>query len=295
MENIYKVDYIERKNYKKYIFSDEQKELIKKLYQDGNSTVSIGKLFNVSHKTIARMLESLGISRTGVGKRQYKLNEHYFDKIDTPNKAYILGFLYADGCNYSKKGTISMSLAEGDKDILERIRLEVDSEKELEFIDYSDKHDFGYNYKNQYRLLFFSAHMCDVLEKHGMTPCKSLSISFPDINEDLIRHFVRGMFDGDGSIYRHLKNGYTITITSTNGFCLSLQNIIKTKLNINCSIYDAQNHNGVTKVFTISGRVQTKKFLDWIYYDAEMFLERKYKRYIQYYYSDFNINNSLSA
>ena len=293
MNDIFKVNYIERKNYKKYLFSDEQKELIKNLYQNGNSTESIGELFGVSYKTITRVLDKLNVPLIGVGKRQYGLNENYFDYIDTQNKAYILGFLYADGCNCSKKSTISMSLEEGDKEILEKIRIEVGSEKELEFLDYSNKHDFGYTYKNQYRLLLFSAHMCKTLEKHGMTPNKSLTLSFPDISENLLPHFIRGIFDGDGSIYKHKDNGYTLTITSTNDFCMSLKNIVEEKLNIHCSIYDAQNHNGITKVFTISGRIQTKKFLDWIYIDAELFLKRKYNRYVQYYFIDLNINNSL--
>ena len=135
--------------------------------------------------------------------------------------------------------------------------------------------------------------MCRTLEKHGMTPNKSLTLSFPDISENLLPHFIRGVFDGDGSIYKHKDNGYTLTITSTNDFCMSLKNIVEEKLNIHCGIYDAQNHNGITKVFTISGRIQTKKFLDWIYRDAELFLERKYNRYVQYYFVDLNINNSL--
>ena len=200
MDEIYNVEYIERKNYKKYLFSDDQKELIKKLYQNNNSTVSIGKMFGVSHKTIAKILEELDVERIDVGKRHYILNEYYFDNIDTPNKAYILGLLYADGCNSIQKSTVSMSLEEGDKEILEKIRIEVGSGRELEYIDYSNKHDGGYTYKNQYRLLFFSNHMCKSLENHGMIPNKSLLLEFPEIDKDLIRHFIRGYYDGDGSV-----------------------------------------------------------------------------------------------
>lgn len=57
------------------------------------STVKIGKLFNVGHKVIARLLENNNISRTGASRRKYMLNESYFDDINTPEKAYILGFL----------------------------------------------------------------------------------------------------------------------------------------------------------------------------------------------------------
>ena len=291
MESIYNVECIERKNYKKYIFTDEQKGLVVKLYKEFGSSVDVGKMFNVSHKIITKILEERGVKRTAAKKRKYKINENYFDEIDTPNKAYILGFLWADGCNFPKKGTISMSLEEQDKDILECIRNEVGSERPLEFIDYSQKHDFGYVYKDQYRLLLFSTHMCKTLESIGMVPNKSLIVTFPKISSHLIRHFIRGLFDGDGSVYRRKyknRNSYqhTLTITSTLMLCEELVSIVKTELDVNCHIYDASNRNGITKVFNISGKNQIKKFMDWIYDGADLKLQRKYNRYIQYFYTD---------
>lgn len=283
----------EKLRYNEIYISPEDREKIKDLYLSGNSTVKIGQLFGVSHKKIARILEEFGIPRTGVGRRKYELNEYYFDEIDTPNKAYILGFLCADGSNNRDKCTVSMSLEERDFDILEKIRKEIESEKELEFLDYSNKHNFGYTYKNQYRLLLFSSHICDALIKHGVIPNKSLALDFPNIREDLLAHFIRGVFDGDGSIYQGKRaTKFTLTITSTNSFCSTLKDIIKDILEINCHVYDASNHNGITKVFTISGRNQVKKFMDWMYNDAELFLQRKYDRYLNYFY---DINNSLSA
>lgn len=286
MEGVYKVECIERKNYKKYIFTEEQKDLVVKLYNELGSSVDVGKLFNVGHKVITKILEERGIKRTAAKKRQYKINKNYFDNIDTQNKAYILGFLYADGCNFPKKGTVSMSLEERDKDVLERICNEINNEHPLEFIDYSNKHDFGYTYKNQYRMLMFSSHMCKALESHGMTPNKSLTLSFPDVREDLLSHFIRGYFDGDGSIAQGKRDtNFILTITSTNNFCEKLKDIIEKNVGINCHIYDASNHNGITKVFTTTGRLQVKALLDWLYKDADMYLERKYNRYIQYFYN----------
>lgn len=278
--------------YNEIYISPEDKEKIKNLYLSGSSTVKIGQLFGFSHKKVARVLEELCIPRTGVGRRKYQLDECYFDEIDTPNKAYILGFLCADGTNNRDKGTVSMTLEEGDFDILEKIRKEIKSERELEFLDYSNKHDFGYTYKNQYRLLLFSSHICDSLINLGVVPNKSLILEFPEIKEDLLHHFIRGVFDGDGSVYQgKIKTQFTLTITSTDSFCNTLKCIIEKFVGINCHIYDASNHNGITKVFTISGRNQVKKFMDWMYNDADLFLQRKYDRYLNYFY---NINNSLS-
>jgi hypothetical protein len=297
MKSVYKVECIEKKNYKKYIFTEEQKDLVVKLYNELGSSVDVGKLFNVGHKVVTKVLEEKGIKRTAAKKRQYKINECYFDEIDTPNKAYILGFLYADGCNCMSKGTITMSLEEGDRDVLERIRHEIDSERPLEFLDYSNKHDFGYTYHNQYRLLLFSSHMCQSLQSHGMVPNKSLVLKFPTLDEKLVPHFIRGYFDGDGCVCQGKREtNFLATITSTNDFCIKLKEIVEHVIGINCYIYDASNHNGITKVFTTSGRLQVKSFLDWIYKDADMFLERKYNRYIQYFYNnEENTNNTLTA
>lgn len=290
MDDVYTVKYIEKKNYKKYIFTEEQKDLIVKLYNECGSAPKIGRVFGVGNHVVEKILKERNIERTGAGRRTYQINEHYFDEIDTPNKAYILGLFFADGSNVKSKRTISISLEEKDRDILERIRNEIGSERPLEFIDYSNKHDFGYTYKNQYRLLLYSAHMCNVLESIGMVPNKSLVVDFPTLSSELVRYFVLGLFDGDGSVYRckyKNKNSYqhTLTITSTLSLCEKLAYIIKSTLNINCHIYDASNHNGITKVFNISGKNQIKKFMDWMYQDADLKLQRKYDRYIQYFYS----------
>lgn len=283
-------------NYNEKIFTDDEIKDIINSYLNNESSVKIGKRYNVSHKIILKVLHKNNIEvnqRKFV--RKYNLNEYYFDEITTPNQAYILGFLYADGHNGISKSTITMSLQEEDKDILENIRKEIGSEKELEFLDYSNKNDFGYSYKNQYRLNMFSSHMCKTLEKIGMTSNKSLSLEFPDIPDNLYSHFIRGYFDGDGSYcgYKTTNGKFQplLTFTSTEKFCNSIKNIISQKLNISCgNIYDASCHNGITKVLSISGVNQVKIVLDWLYKDAELYLDRKYNKY----HLDY-INNSLIA
>lgn len=109
------------------------------MYKKGLSITQIGEKLKIYHKLVSKVLKENNIERKNNNKRTYKLNEHYFDKIDTPNKAYILGFFYADGCNIMSKSTVTMSLEETDKEILEKIRLEIGSERQLEFIEQSKK------------------------------------------------------------------------------------------------------------------------------------------------------------
>lgn len=126
--------------------------------------------------------------------------------------------------------------------------------------------------------------MCNSLNSIGMTQNKSLTLEFPAIDPSLYSHFIRGYFDGDGSVCFSAKTGNSIvTITSTNSFCEKIKSIISSTLNIHVGVYDASNKNSITKVASISGTNQVKVFLDYIYNDAELYLERKYKKYEQKY------------
>lgn len=266
----------------KYI-PEEDKNKICELYLGGMSTVKIGQLYGTWNHTIANVLEEKGIERDRrLSTRTYTLDEHYFDEIDTQTKAYIYGFLLTDGSNNPSKQTVSISLQEEDKEILERMRKEIKSTKPLEYLDYSNKHDFGYNYKNQYRMLLFSDKICSALTKHGLVKNKSLVVEFPVFDDQIMPAFIRGAMDGDGSIGISKKNGFWVTITATEMFCRSMADYLDNKLDIkSCHIYDASCHNGVTRCLTIGRNADKIKFIEWIYKDADIYLERKYRKYLE--------------
>jgi hypothetical protein len=270
-------------NYNEIIFTKEQEEKIVDMYVNKHiSTPKIGEEFGCSYNKICKVLNKYNIKRNYSSNRKYTLNETYFDNIDTPNKAYILGLMCADGCNFPPKGTAYISLQESDRELLEKIRKEIGSTKELVVIDNSNRHDHGYSYNNMCTLNMYSRHICDSLTKLGVVRNKSLCLEFPEIDSSLHRHLLRGYFDGDGSVYRYYqKNKTTLTFTSTENFCKKIKEIVETELGIYCGIYDASNHNGITKVASLSG-TSAMKLLDWMYKDADLYMERKYKRYIQY-------------
>lgn len=259
--------------------SDEQ-DIIEKYVNLNMSTVSIGKIYNCSHKRIARVLEKYGIQRTGESRRKYNLTANYFHEIDTNIKAYIFGFLCADGSVNPDKQTVSMSLQAGDRDILERIRNEVQSERELEFIDYSQKDDFGYHYQNQYRLLFYCKEMCNDLISNGMLVRKSYCLKMPScISRELMPHFIRGYFDGNGTVSDRCKS---VCIISTFDFCYSLADICKSELGIQLKVVEARNHNGITASISTTSWKDAVTFLEWIYKDADIYLDRKYQKWEKY-------------
>lgn len=195
---------------------EEEKDRICKLYLDGMSTVKLGKLYGVWNHSIANVLEEKNISRDRrLSTRTYTLDEHHFDEIDTNIKAYIYGLLLSDGNNNPDKQIVSISLQEEDVALLERVRTEIKSTKPLEYLDYSNKHDFGYHYKNQYRLLLFSDKICSALTKHGLVKNKSLVVEFPSLDDTFISSMVRGTWDGDGTLGLYKNHVISVSLTAT--------------------------------------------------------------------------------
>ena len=273
--------------------SELEEEEILFMYNNGMSATKIGERFKICHKLVNKILDKYGIERKYNGVRKWKLNEDYFDVIDNQNKAYILGFLYADGYNDLNKKTVRLQLRYDDKEILEKINKELGSNRPLKRVNCSSKiAKNGYISKDMYSLEVYGNKICNSLENKGMTQGKSLTLNFPNfLNQDLIRHFIRGYYDGDGSFSYSNANASrryqgTITITSTEQFCEDCLWHMRNELGIGGSIVDASCHNGITKVLAIGGNKQCKKVLDWFYNDAILFLERKHNKYINAYYSN---------
>lgn len=261
------------------------------MYLNGYSSVKIGQLYDMSHKPVLSVLDKMGVPRNWNSLRKYNINEHYFDNIDTPNKAYILGLLYADGYNNTSINAIRLSLQEDDKQILEDISKELDYNAPLIFYEHSKEHE---GWKDVYTLAIRSAHMSKVLNNLGVCRAKSLILEFPQwLNKNLYSHFIRGYFDGDGSVYCHKKTmNWNISIVSTKNFCNFVKNIIENELGIHVHVKLDGRHNDITSDIRIGGNNQVTKFLDWIYNDADLKMERKYIKY-QQLLEYRNINNAL--
>jgi len=225
-----------------------------------------------------------------VKNRKYNLDEYYFDDINTANKAYILGMLYADGTNNIKNHQIAISLQERDKHILDDIKNEIQSDAPLKFYDYKSKNE---NHSNQFRLTVNSKHMSDTLNNLGVIPNKSLYLSFPNwLDENLYPHFIRGYMDGDGWISKDPK-APRVEIVGTDSFCKSMSCIIFNQFGIKAAIRKRHKDSDTpTRQLDFGGRRQVKKFLDWVYQDADMCLERKYNIYKSIFLNN-DINNSL--
>lgn len=275
------------------VLSDENISNVIQMYVDDVPVKNIAKMYNCCTGTIHDYLRRLNIERTRNSNRKHKFNIHYFDVIDTPNKAYCLGLLFADGCNFDR--SINLFLQAPDKHLLEDICQEIGYNGELEFRDRSKDREKGVNCQDVYGLRLHSAYMCDVLSNCGIVPNKSLVLQFPTcVPNYLMSHLVRGYMDGDGHIGR-TENDDSVDLVSTLDFCKSLNCVLEQQLGITFGIREAGNHNGITMEFYARNKTEKKKFLDWIYQDADLKLERKYQTYLSKYCNLYDINDTLTA
>lgn len=266
--------------------TDLQKIEIVEKYQSGKNGQELATEYKVTRQAIHYILKYRKIlsnkSRSELS-RKYKLDETYFDKIDSEGKAYFLGLLYADGCN-GDNHSVCISLQEIDVEILNKFNTEINSNRPLNYIDNSKNK----NRKNSFRLTINSVYMSLKLIELGCIPRKSLVLQFPteeQVPPHLIRHFIRGYFDGDGSVslyylYKGKRLKTKSTIVSTNEFCRSVENILKEYLSVNCYIDKRfKKSTTTTRQLNISGNQQVFKFLNWIYKDCAFYIDRKYLKF----------------
>lgn len=251
-------------------------------YLSGKSMRQIEKDYNVSRQTTAKFLEKENIKKEKDNHyRIYHHNESFFEIIDTEEKAYWLGFIFADGHitnNENRYGQdqFGISCAKTDKEILYKFLKSIQATNPV--LEYSRKEKGEPLCRVQ---LTSQKSVNDLIDK-GCFKQKSLILKPPkNIPNEFIRHFLRGFFDGDGSITksyskRYNKYIYGINITSTREMCEWIYNIF----DFGSIIKDLRRTN--TYYFSFGGRKQITQFYHFLYDEATIQLDRKYNRFQEF-------------
>ena len=213
------------------------------------------------------------------GKRdisKHEYNRDYFDKINTEEKAYWLGFIAADGCVSINRNCLVLKMGLGKKDgnHLEKFKRSIGSTHKI------------YKYKNGDFLNIYSKKITDDLAKYGIIPRKSLRFNnIPNIRKDIIRHFIRGYFDGDGCItHTYLRKNrakgkkYSIYLEGSLSFLEKIQKILMKKCDLNKT---KLINNGKFYTLIYGGNIQVPRILKYLYKDSKIYLDRKYKKSLQ--------------
>lgn len=241
----------------------------KELYLQGElSLTQISKQLEIDRGSLSKNLKEDGII---IHNRQNepRMNQFFFDKIDSEEKAYWLGFLYADGAIGSSNNGIEVSLKSDDITHLQKFA------SSLGFID---KHIYQDDIRC--RLNFQNKHLHSQLINLGCCPKKSLILTFPSkeqVPKEFVPHFVRGYIDGDGSVmigknHRGERIVPRLSILGTKDFLIELVAQMGWKQNrISHPSGAYQVEWGGRYVFS---------YLEVLYQDATIYLDRKYQRFL---------------
>lgn len=261
-------------------------------YRDNKkSFVTIGKEQGVSKYIIRQVYKQSGLPvRDNTEKSmKYTVNDDYFENIDCEEKAYWLGFMYADGYitkerKHSKR-KIGISLSTIDKKHLEKFKKAIEFTGNIK--DYIVKTS-GYKIGTKYsRIIITSEKIAQDLINHGCLENKTDILRFPDENivpKEYQIDFIRGLIDGDGSvIIINNKNSkypeYNINFTGTKNMCEAISLILLNKIiSLHKRHKDRDNDN---YSIIIGGNLQVTKILNILYGNATIYLDRKYKKYKQ--------------
>ena len=263
--------------------SKDMKERCIERYKAGASLEAAGEPDGLSAAAVLMYMEEYGIPTRSAEEahRKYPINEDFFDKIDTEEKAYFLGFLYADGCNQmANYWATVISLDIIDIEILYHFSKLIykDENTAKEQVKISNREHEGKGIEA--RLSINSKHICQQMQKLGCVSRKTFILEYPNwMPENLHRHFIRGYFDGDGTINRETEMVSGCKIVST----LQFLEGVKAISNIDCSMYKVDKLNGKnTYELYYSGNRNQWLFLHWIYSGATIYLQRKYDAYLRF-------------
>ena len=218
-----------------------------------------------SQNTILKIVKSQGIKLRGVGKAPILVDD-YFKIIDSELKAYFLGFLVTDGSiiiprTRKRNPTISLTLKDSDRYILEKLKSELKSTNAI------------CHTRNESIFSICSSEMAKDLRTYGIVSNKTGRKPFPILPDEYMPHMIRGIFDGDGCI----TNKQTCIFYGDTKFVLSIQTWLHTTLSI--PVHTITERSNGASGFSFSSKNDVKKFYDYIYKDATVYLIRKKSRF----------------
>ena len=282
---------------------EENKQLVIDLYNEHKSLTVVAKIIKADRNKLVKKLKALGVEIDYSANDLKDFNENFFEKIDTDEKAYWFGFIYADGWivrnhstdtkgNQIKKYSLNIELSSKDKSHLIKFAKTICLNFEESMIKERERvNNLNYDInlpeeeKRKYKSSWFqvcSKKIVEDLIKLGCVPKKTLIKTFPTYNEvpeELMGAFMRGYADGNGSASKFDKS-WTISTGSkkfAEGFLKEINKQLNTSLN---SIYKVKDAN--CWMFKLGSGKTAVKVFDFMYNEkTTVYLERKYENFIK--------------
>lgn len=238
------------------------------LLRTGSSVCSVARMLRVSRTTVSASVKRAGFCVAEL--RPDRVNHDFFRVIDREDKAWCLGLLFADGCIARAKkpdgsyGRKWVQLRLKDRDAVEQYHTALDCRNNIATIC-----------NGTFQSAISSAQLVEDLERYGCVPAKSLIVRFPELPEEMVRHFVRGFFDGNGCASAHNKSTATpqlrYAFVSTLELLTELREVLRDV--IGSSGYLCRQ----VKVAQLqyNGNLVCRRLADWMYQDASVWMRRK--------------------
>lgn len=265
------------------------------MYHKDYPFMKIGKKLGVDRKKVSRELRAKGYTSKysfGDGNepvwRKYNFNQEYFEDIDTEEKAYWLGFAYADGYVNSTKTSFELSLNEKDLGHMEKFRKAIDGDMPIRV---KNKKVGEKEYKGYSMQVNSEKFKSDLIDK-GCIENKSLMLRFPNYSQvpkRLMNDFIRGYADGDGCYYlKHSRYEGIEKTTVSKSMCFEL---VGTDHFLRGVINHLGLHTNKIHLLRKSTDKRAKRInysgpyalqiVEQLYSNANIYLERKYQKIIQ--------------
>ena len=256
---------------KKIVLTDIQKENIKQSLLNKKTLTELSLEMKISKETLGKLAREI-MGESFSFKRKSYLNEKYFDSIETPEQAYWLGFLAADG--YIVKNEINIQLQKQDKTHLKKFSEAINGN--LTVRDINGKNNFGTSFSH-HRVSFKSNYMVESLKQKWIYPTKSLTLKYPNFLKNNLQSFwIIGYLDGDGCISKN-KNKMRIIFTGTEDVLAGIKNFLSSK-NVISKEHRCEN----TFKLQVENNI-SYNFLKLMNYSELYFaLDRKKQKFIEY-------------
>jgi intein-encoded DNA endonuclease-like protein len=249
-----------------------------KLYVDGMTTEEIGRMYSVTDNTIAKILRKNGVCLRKAIRRSLVTNHDYFAEIDSPDKAYFLGWMITDGSiirsetRPDRRDIISLEIVAQDIKVLKLFANAIGAPESI----VKETHTRQGN--EHCYMHFTSQKMSDDLSQYGVVRRKTWTTYLPILKEELMPHLIRGIFDGNGTITID-KYGYArFAFFGSENLCVGIRDYLESILGF--------PHHKVSKSTCYhvwySGKKDTPTFFNYIYNNCgDYFLDRKREKFLK--------------
>ena len=209
------------------------------------------------------------------------VNEQYFETIDTKEKAYFLGFLWADGYNSVDHMVCKIDLQARDRDFLVKLKDSIRFSGNI--CSYVAKKGKSYRPEEAivYRIAIKNERFIRSLDQKGVKPHREeLGFPFEYVSDKFFMDFIRGYFDGNGCCSIGSKQQIMISICGGAKITHDIGNILAEKLHV-CISYNRRHPDNISNLtLRVNKKLDKQTFLNALYQDAPVYLDRKYDKYL---------------